>query len=65
MSKDEHLSDREILLGIRHDVKSLITAKDDHETRLRFIERFSAVLSGGIGLSAFLLGLFVRSHKVQ
>lgn len=52
----EHLSDREILLLVRSDVKTLISSRDDHESRLKGLERFGAIASGAVGIASLVVG---------
>jgi hypothetical protein len=54
MSAEDPRTDRELLLEIHGDVKHLKNTKDDHEKRLRFLERASAVIAligASIGIS--------------
>lgn len=54
MSED-HLTERELLILVRSDVKSLVEAKSDHEGRIRVLERVSAVASGAIAVAGFMI----------
>jgi hypothetical protein len=58
MSAEDLKTDRELLLDIRHDVKDLVSCKEDHEIRLRAVEgNFFKVMSVA-GFIGFLSGWF-------
>lgn len=62
MSEDlGHLSDREILILVHRDVSELKEAKTDHESRLRVVERLSAIATGGVAVLSGI-GSWIRFH---
>lgn len=59
MSEEEsvgHLSDREILLLVRSDVKYLRDGRYDHEKRIGSLERVTALASGAVAVIAVVVG---------
>ena len=56
MSEDTHLSDREILLLVRSDVKYLRDGRYDHEKRIGNLERVTALASGAVAVVAVVVG---------
>lgn len=55
---DEPQTERELLLAIHKDVKTLITCKDDHETRIRALEGSFWKVIGLASVISFIAGFF-------
>ena len=51
-----NLSDREILILVHSAVKDLKEAKSDHESRIRVVEKLSAVAAGGVAVIGIVVG---------
>ena len=60
-----HLSDREILLLVRSDVKYLRAGRYDHEKRIGNLERVTALASGAIAVVGAVVGWMKIKVSVQ
>lgn len=58
---EEPQTERELLLAIHKDVKTLITCKDDHETRIRNLENSFWKMIGLAGTIGFVSGWFGKT----
>lgn len=57
----DKLTDLErIVIRIEGKVDTILKVKNDHENRIRFLEKYAWLLLGGIGLITVLINLFIR-----
>ncbi len=65
MSSSSNLTDHDLLIEINAGVKTLVTKSDDHENRIRRLERWQYVATGlaaalGSGAGASIASLLNR-----
>ncbi|MGH4001541.1 MAG: hypothetical protein ACRDTJ_29230 [Pseudonocardiaceae bacterium] len=65
MSSSSNLTDRDLLIAVHTNVETLVKASDDHEARIRRLERWQYIATGlaaaaGSGVGAGIASVLNR-----